>query len=389
MLDEKLKEFATERQSEYIDAVNELGSTKAVAKKFNVGQRSVSNSIKLVKEKAARKGLSPDHGMNRPAPDGFFLPKTTVQVGPDGDVERAWHRYAIDDERQQEIIKEAIAALGENLPRLKPVRPPKQVSSELANCYVVTDYHFGMMSWGEETGGDWDLSIAENLLVDWFAASIAMSPDAEVGIFAQLGDFLHFDGLESVTPTNRHVLDADTRLQKLIRVVIRVVRRVIDMLLAKHAKVHVLMAEGNHDLASSAWLREWLAVMYENEPRITIDTNPDPYYCFEWGRTSLFFHHGHLKRQGSIDDVFAAKFREVFGRTEFSYAHNGHLHHDKRVESNLMIMEQHRTLASPDAHASRGGWLSGRDAKVITYSKLHGEVARQTLTPEMVKGRAA
>ena len=34
-----------------------------------------------------------------------------------------------------------------------------------------------------------------------------------------------------------------------------------------------------------------------------------------------------------------------------------------------MIVEQHRTLAAPDAHQARGGWISGRDAKVITYHK--------------------
>ena len=50
-----------------------------------------------------------------------------------------------------------------------------------------------------------------------------------------------------------------------------------------------------------------------------------------------------------------------------------------------MILEQHRTLASKDAYASRGGYLSGRDAKVITYHKKYGEVARQTINIEMLK----
>lgn len=34
--------------------------------------------------------------------------------------------------------------------------------------------------------------------------------------------------------------------------------------------------------------------------------------------------------------------------------------------------------------ASKGGWISGRDAKVITYSKRFGEVSRLTINPEMV-----
>lgn len=54
-----------------------------------------------------------------------------------------------------------------------------------------------------------------------------------------------------------------------------------------------------------------------------------------------------------------------------------------------MVIEQHRTLAAPDSHASRGGWLSGRDAKVITYSSQYGEVSRQVVSAAMVESRSA
>ena len=144
------------------------------------------------------------------------------------------------------------------------------------------------------------------------------------------------------------------------------------------------MAEGNHDPASSMWLREMLHAFYADEPRVTVDTNPDPYYCYEWGDTSLFFHHGHKKKMATIDETFVAKFREVFGRTRHSYAHMGHLHHDKGLESALMTVEQHRTLAGADSYASRGGWLSGRSAQCITYHKQYGRVSAVEKSPEMV-----
>ena len=156
------------------------------------------------------------------------------------------------------------------------------------------------------------------------------------------------------------------------------------MLLEKHEKVHVVFAEGNHDMASSIWMREFLTVMYENEPRITIDQSPDPYYCYVHGDTTLFYHHGHKKKMEQLSDVFAAKFRSEWGASKYSYAHVGHLHHHKVIESPLMKVEQHQTLAAKDAYASRGGWLSKRAATVITYHKKFGEVCRATITPEMV-----
>jgi hypothetical protein len=80
-------------------------------------------------------------------------------------------------------------------------------------------------------------------------------------------------------------------------------------------------------------------------------------------------------------------FREMFGASKYAFAHVGHLHSDEGRKSALMYVERHETLAAPDAYAAGGGWLSGRSAKVITYSRRYGEVARATLRPEMVAGR--
>jgi hypothetical protein len=159
------------------------------------------------------------------------------------------------------------------------------------------------------------------------------------------------------------------------------------MLLHKHKKIHVIMATGNHDLASSAWLRELLASMYCDEPRITIDTSPDVYYCYRHGKTALMYHHGHKRNMANISEVFAAKFKKAMFGSDYIYGHMGHLHHIEVKETALMVLEQHRTLAPKDAYASAGGWMSGRDAKVITYHKYFGEVSRLTVSPEMVKAK--
>lgn len=334
---------------------------------------------------ATRAGTAPEFGLIDSAAAGTFMGKVTVHRNAAGEVVNTWARYHPDDEKRMVALLAAVEAMGEKLPREKARAAPAKTAADLCNVYVLTDFHLGMLAWHEETGADWDTDIAERMLVDWFSAAIAQAPASEFAVFAQLGDFLHWDGMDAVTPASKHLLDADTRFQKLVRVAIRAVRRVIGMLLAKHQRVHVLMAEGNHDPASSIWLREWLHATFEDEPRITVDRSPDPYYCVEHGETALFFHHGHKRKPSNIDTVFAAKFREVFGRTKHAYAHMGHLHHIDMKETNLMVVEQHRTLAAPDAYASRGGWMSGRDAVVVTYSKQHGEVSRCRVSSKMIE----
>jgi hypothetical protein len=377
----------TLNQKNAIELVEQHGSITAAAKAEKRDLRNFQRLYKRAKAVLARQGYAPEHDMVKTCPDGFHVKGTSTLYtnGENGtQVSAQWVKTSIDRERQDELMREAVAALSEDIKRAKPVKLQKHGAEELLNCYVITDYHLGMRCWPEETGGDWDTQLAEDLLYRWFATALRTAPKAKHGLLLQLGDWLHFDGLDAVTPQSGHLLDADTRFQKLVRVTIRAFRRIIADMLEHHETVHVIMAEGNHDLSASAWMRELFSAHYDTEPRVTVDTSPDPYYCYEFGQNSIFAHHGHKRRTNDIDRVFTAKFREIVGRTRHSHAHLGHLHNERVVESPLMLVEQHRTLASPDSYASRGGWVSGRSAKVITYHRDHGKVGEIQISPSMV-----
>lgn len=366
---------------EIIEALREHGSDRAAAKALGMGKSSVQERRKAL----VRKGWSPQHGWTHTVPDGFKIKGVSSLYGRNGQLVGQWVKSSEDAERQKELMGAALQALKDEIvPVPASKAPPTQFNDELLNCYVITDFHMGMLAWRDETGADWDLDIAERTLVEWFRQAIAQAPSSRQAVLAQISDFLHFDGMDAVTPASKHLLDADTRFSKLVRVAIRVLRQVISMLLDKHNELHVVMADANHDPVSQIWLREWLAVFYSAEPRVTVDTSPSPYNAYEFGNTALFFHHGHKRKVSNVAEVFAAQFRELFGRTKHAYAHMGHLHSVDVKETNLMIVEQHRTLAAPDAYAARGGWLSGRDAKVITYHREYGEVGRVTVSFDRV-----
>lgn len=370
-----LRPGATSRQIEILDALAEHRSADKAARALGIGRRRIFEALARMRKAtiAGGDGIHPD------APD-FAVRGLSTLYDADGNVRANWVKSVRDDDAI--LRREAVEAFADALPRAKPIKAAPTCDADLATCYVLTDYHLGMLAWHEEAGEDWDLQIAEDLLVRWFECAIEATPAAELGIFAQLGDFLHWDGLEALTPTSKHLLDADTRFQKLVRVAIRSIRRIVAMLLKKHARLIVIMADANHDPASSVWLREGLAAHYDNEPRVTVDLRADGYYCVEHGATSLFFHHGHRRRIESVDAVFAAKFRDVFGRTRHSYGHMGHLHTVEVRESPLMLVERHRTLAAKDAYASRHGFMSGRSAQAITYHAEHGDVGRVVIQPE-------
>jgi hypothetical protein len=385
LIDEGLKTYATERQKEYIDAVNEYGGIRSAARSLNINHSAIVEAFSLLRRRAATSGYAPEQDMVRPVPEPFIVRGVSTYYNAEGKASGQWVKSKIDDSKLQEMMKAVIDGMKDDIPRLTALPAPALGNDNLLNCYVITDYHLGMLAWDEEAGENWDLDIAQALVVKWFEQAIAQSPNADTAVFAQLSDFLHFDGMDAVTPASKHLLDVDTRFAKVVRSAIRVLRTVIDMLLAKHQHVHIIMADANHDPVSQIWLREWFSVLYENEPRITVDKSPNPYNAYEFGKTALFFHHGHKRKVSNVSEVFAGQFREMFGRTKHAYAHMGHYHSIDVKENNLMIVEQHRTLAPGDAYSARGGWLSGRDAKVITYSKQFGEVSRLTINSDMLR----
>lgn len=391
---EELKQYASPAEQEYLQAIIDCGGNiMRAAKHIGRSRGTLRKAIVRCERKAARRGHSPAHNLTSPAPEGQYQDSSTLvrvnKATGEKEVLLQWLKNRQDHKQFVEFMMSAGQAMAEDIPRTKPIkRKTKTLATDLMNLYIITDYHLGMKADSHETrdpNGDWDMKIAEDLLVRWFQEAIERSPDAHTGVFAQLGDFLHWDGLDAVTPSSGHVLDGDDRFDKLVNVTIRVIRRVTQMLLEKHEHVHLIMAEGNHDMASSVWLRQMFAALYDEEPRVTVDTSADPYYCFEFGQNTLFFHHGHKKKVPNIDDVFVAKFREQYGRTKFSHAHMGHLHHDRILETNLMTVEQHQTLAAKDAYAARGGWMANRCARSITYHRDFGKVQEYSISPEMLK----
>jgi hypothetical protein len=389
LIDPSLKSYASERQAEYIDAVNKHGSQRKAAKALGVDQRNVERALKSVRGSAAARGYSPDHDYTRPVPDTHVAKGVSTYYDADGKVRAQWVKSSLDDSRLQEARQAAIEAMAEDLPRLPPSRAPAAAcKSHLLNIYTLTDSHVGMLSWGKETGEPWDLKIAEETLTGCFEHMVANSPRASVALVNQLGDFLHSDGLLPVTPTSGHVLDQDGRFSKMVGTAIRILRRVIDFALARHDRVVVLLAEGNHDMAGSVWLRHMFKALYERDPRVEVIDSELPYYVYQHGAVMLAFHHGHLKKNDQLPLLFAAQFPKLWGETTKRYAHTGHRHHVEEKEHSGMTVHQHATLAARDAYAARGGWLSERQVTAITYHGRFGEVARTTATPEMLETTA-
>jgi len=383
--DPKLLEFCqSESEIAVIEAWIKRGSQRGAAEELKKSRSTIRNVIKIIKVRAASAGYAPEQNLDYPIAQGMAIKGTSDYIDGDGNLLRRWVKTDKNKEQLEEDIKETVAALKETIKPVKRIKAPKKNKSKLLNLYTLTDFHLGMLAWHEETGADWDLDIAENMMVSAFKHLIEHSPEAEVGFFNELGDFEHYDSHVAITPMNNHILDSDGRPTKMIRTSIRVQRQVIEMMAQKYPKVVVLNAEGNHNIISSVWKRELFAEFYRDNPRIDVITEVLPYYAYEWGVNMLGFHHGHLKKGSSSADVFLSNHREMYGRTKCLHIHGGHQHHREIKESSTHIWEMHPTLAAADAYAARGGWGAQRAMQQITYHQDFFETSRCIFRPEML-----
>lgn len=321
-----------------------------------------------------------------------LVARRSTLVDAESNVLQQWIVEKPEERAKWEAWQEAARVLAEPLPRVAPiVAPAGPQLDNLLTLYPIGDHHLGMLSWKHETGASYDLDIGERLLTDAMSHLVAVAPPSEEAVVAFLGDFLHYDSFEAVTPAHRNLLDADGRYPKVFSAGLRLMRRTIETAAARHARVRVIIEIGNHDPSSAIVLMIALANIYENDPRITIDTSPRHFHYYEFGKVLLATHHGHGRaaKAEQLPLIMASDQPDMWGRTRYRYWHTGHVHHQSVKDHAGCTTESHRILPPEDAYAANEGYRSHRDMKAIVYHRDYGEVGRNTVNPSMLERKSA
>lgn len=365
-----------------IRAMREAVTVTGASNLLEINRRTLQRRLKSL----AYKGYAPDHDMTRTTPDGFMVTGTSTLYNEDGKIKSQWVKTRQDPEQMEALMQAALDGFLTEIPKL-PKRPKVSAASynkDLMVCYPIGDAHIGMRAWGEECGDDWDLEIAERIQCAAMDALVKSAPDSEQATIVNLGDWFHYDSMESKTPRSGHMLDSDGRYAKVIRIGIKVMRQCIESALSKHKTVHVVNVIGNHDETGALWLAATLAHVYENEKRVTVETSPSLFSYIEFGKNLIGMHHGHTCKPDKLPGVMAADKAEAWGRTLYRQWWLGHVHHQSVKEYPGCTVETFNTLAFKDAYAAAGGWRSHENMKAVILHRDHGEVGRLIVHPKML-----
>lgn len=378
-IDPKLLEYCvSEAEKTYLDAVLQAGSIQAASRHLETNRNNIRQAVERVRLRAAKMGYAPEAHMVRPTTAPFVVKGTSTLYGEDGAPKLQWVKTNLDREAQLEIMKEAVAALAEDVKPAKPIPPPPDVSEAHMAVIPWGDPHVGLYVWQEECGENFDLDIAEQDLCNAVDYLVERSPACKRGLLVNLGDFFHYTNMVGSTERSGHILDRDSRTPKMIRVGVRILRRCIERMREKYEIVELINAPGNHDEVFAHFLNIMFHNLYENEPRVVIHDKPTTRHYVEHGKCLIGVVHGHQTKDRDLPGIMATEQPEAWGRTKHRVFFRGHHHHDNRVEYTGCVVEQCRTMSPSDSYAVGGGYLSGRDMKCIIMHEEYGEQMRLT-----------
>jgi hypothetical protein len=375
--DSEYPRWVTQTQIKYLEAVKEHGSQSAAARALGVHKNAVWEALDTYKKAAARRGIAPGHFNDGTAP-GFVMGKVTIQRGPGG-VERVWERQSPDAEAQAERLRAIKAGLLDRLEPVAPLSAPDYTDDDLLTVYPQGDPHAGLYAWKDETGQGFDLVEFERTtkaVIDRLVASAAPSTYA---LYIDLGDSFHADNNASRTKSGHH-LDTHGRHAEVVRAVIRCKRHHIARMLERHREVTVRINPGNHDGITALMLAEMLALLYENEPRVTVSTSPNPYWFHGFGANLIGTTHGDGAKGANLPLLMAVDAPAMWLASEHGSRvwFVGHVHHKDVKDHPGVTVEYCRTLAAPDIWSHASGYRSKRSMEAVTFHRQDGEVERHT-----------
>lgn len=376
MIDTRLKEWATPRDLQILEAIESEGSERKAAKLLGIGSGTVSGAVRRVKVRAAQQGYAPGHDMHRTVPDGFKVKGVSTYYDADGKPRGQWVKSNRDDERREQMLREFAESLAEGVKGLAPItKPPKRVDADLMCVYPMGDPHFGAYAWWQDSGEDFDLRIAEQLTCSAVDRLVASAPAAHTALLLNLGDMFHADNQKNQSQSG-HQLDVDGRWAKVQQVGLRAMLHCVQRLLEKHERVIVRINRGNHDGHSAYALALMLSCFFHDEPRVTVDLSPAFFWYHQFGRNLIGSTHGDTAKGPDMPSIMAADMPEAWGSTSHRYWYVGHVHHSDLKEYRGCIVEYFRTLAARDAWHAGQGYRAGRDMRLIVLHREHGEVER-------------
>lgn len=377
----------THKEQQALDAFLKYRNKTEVARSLGVAESTIRATLKRVE----RKGLAPWLS-GAITPDHLSVAKSTVQYGPDGEVQREWKRLLPNAEAMTDFV-DSLCERAKGVLKIAPIpkitRQSKDVLAEIC-CF---DAHIGMYAEAGETNSqNYDSDIAIKRIHNTTDALLCRMNNPEHIVVTFGGDMLHSDTRSNKTEMSGNVLDVDSRYHMVVEKAVTACYDVVAMACEIAQKVTVVILEGNHSWHSEVWLAQVLKAAYSECERVEVVMQRSARKHMVWGDNLLVWTHGDGVAMTKWQGIISTEFAQLWGKTKWRHLKMGHIHHKNArngkslvtsdqnggwVENHGLLVEYLPALSATDAwHASKGFIGSQQAMTGFQYHKKQGLITR-------------
>ena len=244
---------------------------------------------------------------------------------------------------------------------------------------AIFDAHFGRLCWGEESGADFDVHIAEKLLKQTLMELLDYSRNFNVSkiLIPFGGDYFNSNSKSNSTVLGT-VQQEDTRYSKTFRLGRQLAIDIIDRCF-QVAPVDVVLVKGNHDEERLFYLGDSLECWYHNNKNVNIDNSPKSRKYYPFGNTLLGFTHGDDVKLEKLPFLMALETSDLWNKSKFREIHTGDKHHRLTLNENGVVVRIIGSIVAPDQWTHNKGFIGSiRATESFIFHPQKGLIAQFT-----------
>tara|TARA_R110000824_G_scaffold357293_1_gene544702 strand:- start:1675 stop:2880 length:1206 start_codon:yes stop_codon:yes gene_type:complete len=373
--DHRLKEFCAGKQAEKLDRIFLCKGFIKSDRAAGISAGKHSNALNAVLVKAAQRGYTPVFDSTRFVDPGQqIIGKSTYTKDDEGNP--VWIKTKAEREKQSEAYQLYIDGLCEEIkPAKKTKISKKKTIEDLMPAIFIGDAHMGLYAYAPETKhSNFTTDIASQQIRTAIDYLVANAPTAEVGLLAEMGDFIHMNSSLNKTLKGTE-LDVDGRYERVLHIAGETMQYCIRKMLTKFKKVIVVIVKGNHDTDPAVAIQQITTAYYHKEPRVEVLRTASKFHYLTYGKWLIGFNHGDSVKPAKLVSIMARDMPKAWGESTHRMWALGHFHHQDVLELDGCIVQKFGALPPPDAWHSGMGFSSGQVMQMVVFRKSGGREA--------------
>lgn len=293
---------------------------------------------------------------------------------------KAWFRrrqaQSIDTVRA-DFIRDA----KKHAPKYKPVTYKTKTTGNMLEISI-PDMHIGQLSWGKETGEDYDVATARALYLDAFYYLLDEGRRFNVDhIVIPVGNDFFNVASEDLTTVHGTPQQEDGRVIRTYTIAREMLVSAIDHA-RQVAPVTIIPVYGNHGGERIYYLADSLYAWYHHCKNVKVITDPKPIKYFVYGKNLVGYTHGDDIKISDLPLTMAAEVPELWGKTVYREVHIGHFHAERMVEMQKVRVRVIPSLVARSDWTARKGYNHIREAQGFITNKDSGVMATFSYHPK-------